>query len=45
MQTDRRDFLKLSMVGAAALSTMSAGAALAGCASSGPASGMKQLRP
>jgi hypothetical protein len=45
MQTDRRDFLKLSMVGAAALSTMSAGATLSGCTSSGPASGMKILRP
>lgn len=33
------------MVGAAALSTMSAGAVLSGCTSSGPASGMKQLRP
>jgi len=44
MQTNRRDFLKLSMVGAAALSTMSTGAALSGCTSSGPASGMKQLR-
>ena len=45
MQTDRRGFLKLSMVGAAALSTMSAGATLSGCTSSGPASGMKHLRP
>ena len=45
MQTDRRDFLKLSVAGAAALSTMSAGATLSGCTSSGPASGMKQLRP
>lgn len=33
------------MAGAAALSTMSAGAALSGCTSSGPASGMKHLRP
>ena len=33
------------MAGAAALSTMSAGATLAGCTSSGPASGLKQLRP
>ena len=33
------------MAGAAALSTMSAGATLSGCTSSGPASGMKQLRP
>jgi len=45
MQTDRRSFLKLSMAGAAALSTMSAGATLSGCTSSGPASGMKRLRP
>ena len=45
MQTDRRDFLKLSMAGAAALSTMSTGATLSGCTSSGPASGMKLLRP
>jgi len=44
MQSDRRDFLKLSMVGAAALSTMSAGATLSGCTSSGPTSGMKLLR-
>jgi len=33
------------MTGAAALSTMSAGATLSGCTSSGPASGMKHLRP
>ena len=33
------------MAGAAALSTMSAGATLSGCTSSGPASGMKILRP
>jgi hypothetical protein len=45
MQTDRRDFLKFSMAGAAALSTMSAGATLSGCTSSGPAPGMKLLRP
>jgi len=45
MQTDRRDFLKLSVAGAAALSTMSAGATLSGCTSAGPASGMKLLRP
>jgi hypothetical protein len=45
MQTDRRSFLKLSVAGAAALSTMSAGATLSGCTSSGPASGMKRLRP
>ncbi|MBW2508847.1 MAG: twin-arginine translocation pathway signal protein, partial [Deltaproteobacteria bacterium] len=32
------------MAGAAALSTMSAGATLSGCSSSGPASGMKHLR-
>jgi hypothetical protein len=45
MQSDRRDFLKLSVAGAAALSTMSAGATLSGCTSSAPASGMKLLRP
>jgi len=45
MPTDRRDFLKLSVAGAAALSTMSAGATLSGCTSAGPASGMKLLRP
>jgi hypothetical protein len=45
MQTDRREFLKLSMAGAAALSTMSAGATLSGCTSSVPASGMQILRP
>jgi len=45
MQTDRREFLKLSVAGAAALSTMSAGATLSGCTSSVPASGMKILRP
>ena len=33
------------MAGAAALSTMSAGATLSGCTSSSPAAGMKQLRP
>lgn len=45
MKSDRRDFLKLSMAGAAALSTMSAGATLSGCTSSGSAPGMKHLRP
>lgn len=45
MQTDRRGFLKLSMVGAATLTTVSTGATLSGCTSSGPASGMKRLRP
>ena len=45
MPSDRRDFLKLSVAGAAALSTMSAGATLSGCTSSGPASGMQLLRP
>jgi hypothetical protein len=44
MRADRRDFLRLSMTGAAALSTMSAGAALSGCTTSAPAPGMKQLR-
>ena len=36
--------MKVSIAGAAALSTMSAGATLSGCTSSGPAAGMKQLR-
>ncbi len=45
METDRRDFLKLSVAGAAALSMMSAGAALSGCTSPRPASGMQRLRP
>jgi hypothetical protein len=45
MQNDRRNFLKLSAAGAAALSTMSAGATLSGCTSSAPATGMKVLRP
>ncbi len=45
MRNDRRDFLKISVAGAAALSTMSAGAAMSGCTSSGPATGMKRLRP
>lgn len=45
MRTDRREFLKISAAGAAALSTMSAGATLSGCTSSGPASGMSLLRP
>jgi hypothetical protein len=45
MRTDRRDFLKLTMVGAATLTTVSAGATLSGCTSSAPASGMKRLRP
>lgn len=45
MRTDRRNFLKVSVAGAAALSTMSAGATISGCTSSGPATGMKQLRP
>jgi len=44
MQSNRRDFLKVSAAGAAALSTMSAGATLSGCTSSGPASGFKHLR-
>lgn len=45
MRTDRRDFLKLTAVGAATLSTMSASATISGCTSSAPASGMKRLRP
>ena len=44
MHTDRRSFLKITFAGAAALSTMSAGATLSGCTSSAPASGMKLLR-
>lgn len=45
MRSDRRGFLKLSAAGAAALSTMSAGATLSGCTSNTPAAGMKLLRP
>ncbi|MFW2390417.1 MAG: twin-arginine translocation pathway signal protein [Polyangiales bacterium] len=45
MQSNRRHFLKLSATGAAALSTMSAGATLSGCTSSSPATGMQVLRP
>jgi hypothetical protein len=45
MRTDRRDFLKVSVAGAAALSTVSVGATVSGCSSSTPASGMKFLRP
>jgi hypothetical protein len=44
METDRRSFLKLSVAGATALSTLSTGAMLSGCASSTPAAGMKYLR-
>lgn len=45
MRSDRREFLKTSLVGAAALSSVSAGATLSGCTSSSPASGLKHLRP
>jgi len=45
MQTDRREFLKVSFAGAAALSTVSLGASVSGCSSSAPAPGMKYLRP
>ncbi|MDH3200828.1 MAG: twin-arginine translocation signal domain-containing protein [Myxococcales bacterium] len=45
MHTDRRNFMKLSAAGAAALSTMSTGAWLSGCTSSNAASGMRFLRP
>jgi hypothetical protein len=45
MRTDRRDFLKVSFAGAAVLSTVSLGATVSGCKSSGPAGGMKHLRP
>jgi len=44
MRTDRRDFLKLSLAGAATVSTVSFGATVTGCSSSSPASGMKHLR-
>ena len=44
MHTDRRNFMKLSATGAAALSTMSTGAWLSGCTSSDAASGMRFLR-
>lgn len=44
MRTDRRDFLKVSLAGAATLSTVSLGATVSGCSSSSPASGMKHLR-
>ena len=44
MPTDRREFLKLSLAGAATLSTVSLGASVSGCSSSSPASGMKHLR-
>lgn len=45
MHTDRRNFMKLSASGAAALSTMSTGAWLSGCTSSEAAPGMRFLRP
>jgi hypothetical protein len=45
MHTDRRNFMKLSAAGAAALSTMSTGAWLSGCTSSQAAPGMRFLRP
>lgn len=45
MRTDRRDFLKVSLAGAATLSTVSFGATVSGCSSSSPATGMKHLRP
>jgi hypothetical protein len=44
MRTDRRDFLKVSLAGAATLSTVSFGASVSGCSSSSPATGMKHLR-
>jgi hypothetical protein len=44
MRNDRRDFLKISVVGATALSTLSTGATLSGCTSSTPAVGMSYLR-
>lgn len=45
MHTDRRNFMKLSAGGAAALSTMSTGAWLSGCTSSAAAPGLRFLRP
>lgn len=45
LRTDRRDFLKLTAVGAATLTTVSTGAWLTGCAPSEAATGMKVLRP
>jgi hypothetical protein len=45
MRSDRREFLKISFVGAATLSSVSAGATLSGCTSSSPAAGLKHLRP
>lgn len=45
LRTDRRDFLKLSLAGSAALSTLSLGAVVTGCAPKEIAPGMKNLRP
>ena len=45
MHTNRRDFMKISAGGAAALSVMSTGAWLSGCTSSEKAPGMRFLRP
>lgn len=45
LRTDRRDFLKLSLAGSAALSTLSLGATVTGCAAKEIAPGMKNLRP
>lgn len=45
LRTDRRGFLKLSLAGSAALSTLSLGAAVTGCAAKEIAPGMKNLRP
>lgn len=44
MRTDRRDFLKVSIAGAATLTTVSFGATVSGCSSSSPATDMKHLR-
>ncbi|MEM7436857.1 MAG: twin-arginine translocation signal domain-containing protein [Myxococcota bacterium] len=45
MRTNRRDFIKVSAGGAAALSVASTGAWLSGCTSSQAATGMRFLRP
>ncbi|MEM8606222.1 MAG: twin-arginine translocation signal domain-containing protein [Myxococcota bacterium] len=45
MHTNRRDFMKISAGGAAALSAMSTSAWISGCASSERAPGMRFLRP
>lgn len=44
LQTGRRDFLRVGVLGAMALSTVSFSAMLTGCASAPPASGLRVLR-